>query len=295
MAITNSFAKFIFHVIKQGANFNSTLTLGRLRLYTQPQALNKASVSAGLNLDFNATEGQDYSEQFFKIIGAEKLDSMDYSDYENAGIIHDLNVAIPADMHKKYSIVLDSGTLEHVFNFPVAIKSCMEALEVGGTYIGVTPANNMMGHGFYQFSPELFYRIFTEENGFEVKSMIIGVMGEGDEVEKWYDVKDPSTVRARVTLRNFKETYLFVAAEKKKQVPVFTSNPFQSDYVATWKKADGTEEAKQSFAKKAYKENVPEKGQQIIRQIKNYFFKSQKFKDESIGVIDPSHFSEIKL
>jgi hypothetical protein len=295
MAITNSFAKFIFHVKKNGANFNNILTLGRLRLYTQALVLNQYAKAAGIDLDFAGTEGQDYSEGFFKILGAGKVDSMDYSDYEKAEIIHDLNVAIPQAMHQKYNVVLDSGTLEHVFNFPVAIKSCMDALEVGGTYIGVTPANNMMGHGFYQFSPELFYRIFSAENGFEVKCMFIGVENDGGEVEKWYDVKDPAEVRARVTLRNFKETYLFIAAEKKKQVSVLTTNPFQSDYVSAWKNAEDNYNTNMSGAKKLYKQAVPESGQKIIRKVKNYFIKSRKYADDSVGFINPSHFTEIKL
>jgi len=35
-------------------------------------------------------------------------------------------------IHKnKYDLVFDGGTLEHVFNFPVAIKNCMEMVKVG--------------------------------------------------------------------------------------------------------------------------------------------------------------------
>jgi hypothetical protein len=28
-----------------------------------------------------------------------------------------------------------------------------------------------MGHGFYQFGPELYYRAFSEENGFQVERL----------------------------------------------------------------------------------------------------------------------------
>ena len=69
-------------------------------------------------------------------------------------------------LKNKYTLVIDGGCLEHIFNFPVAIKNCMEMLQEGGHFIGITPANNLMGHGFYQFSPELYFRIFSKENGF---------------------------------------------------------------------------------------------------------------------------------
>jgi hypothetical protein len=68
--------------------------------------------------------------------------------------------------------VFDGGALEHVFNFPVAISSCMRALVVGGTFISSTPVNNNMGRGLYQFSPELFYRVFSQEFGVRTESML---------------------------------------------------------------------------------------------------------------------------
>ena len=36
-------------------------------------------------------------------------------------------------------------------------------------FVRITPANNFFGHGFYQFTPELFFRIFSAANGFEVE------------------------------------------------------------------------------------------------------------------------------
>jgi 2-polyprenyl-3-methyl-5-hydroxy-6-metoxy-1,4-benzoquinol methylase len=53
--------------------------------------------------------------------------------------------------------VFDGGTLEHIFDYPTAIKNCMKMVKPGGHLLLTTPANNWFGHGFYQFSPELFY------------------------------------------------------------------------------------------------------------------------------------------
>lgn len=53
-----------------------------------------------------------------------------------------MNLPVP-EVHKdSYTAVLDGGSLEHIFNFPVAIKNCMEMLKVDGQYLGITPVNN---------------------------------------------------------------------------------------------------------------------------------------------------------
>ncbi|WP_051358088.1 hypothetical protein [Rubidibacter lacunae] len=106
-----------------------------------------------------------------KFLGAESIDSFDYSGYEGATCEHDFNQPISEDYHARYTVAIDGGTLEHVFNFPVAIANCMRMVEVGGHYLGLTPSNNLMGHGFYQFSPELYFRVLSPENGFSIEKM----------------------------------------------------------------------------------------------------------------------------
>ena len=66
--------------------------------------------------------------------------TFDASDYESATYIQDLNLPVKSELHLKFSTLIDLGTLEHVFNFPQAIKNCMELVEVGGDFISVTPA-----------------------------------------------------------------------------------------------------------------------------------------------------------
>ena len=107
-----------------------------------------------------------YAEEFLKRLGAKETISIDASAYEGASLVHDMNLPIGDDLKRRFSVVIDGGTLEHVFNFPVAIKNCMQMVDVGGHFFVHTMANNFMGHGFYQFSPELFYRVFSPENGF---------------------------------------------------------------------------------------------------------------------------------
>jgi hypothetical protein len=296
MAINNSFAHFLFYQRTKGVNFERTITLGRMRLYADKEQLKSYIKKYGASVPFEkATFTEGYAEPFFEILGAKKLDSIDYSDYENASMIQDLNKPVPESLHGKYSVVLDSGTLEHVFNFPVAIKSCMEMTSVDGHYIAVTPANNMFGHGFYQFSPELYYRVFSKENGFEVTQMTIGVFNEDGNVEKWYDVKDPVEVRSRVLLLNNKETFLFVVAKKIEATEIFKTTPYQSDYVATWEsKVEADNGAETVSLKSTYRKYAPKGVKSIIQKFRAKMNKST-FQDEFIGTINPAHFKEIKF
>ena len=56
-------------------------------------------------------------------------------------------------------MVIDGGLLEHVFDFPTAIRNCMRMVRQGGHLILNLPVNNFPGHGFYRFSPELVFRV----------------------------------------------------------------------------------------------------------------------------------------
>ena len=63
-------------------------------------------------------------------------------------------------------MVVDGGTLEHVFDYPTALRNAMRMVRVGGHLILNAPVNNFPGHGFYQISPELFFRCFHDNSAF---------------------------------------------------------------------------------------------------------------------------------
>jgi hypothetical protein len=57
---------------------------------------------------------------------------MDASDFEGVMILQDLNEPLAARLHSQHDAVVDTGTLEHVFNVPKACKNVMDALKVSG-------------------------------------------------------------------------------------------------------------------------------------------------------------------
>jgi len=265
-----------------GASFDTVLTVGRQQLCASAAALSAVLARHGLALSAPQTarlltEQNGYCEPLLKVLGARRVDSIDVSDYEGASIVHDLNNALPDSHRDRFTMVIDGGSLEHVFNFPVALRNCMDAIRPGGHFIGITPSNNLMGHGFYQFSPELFFRVFTPANGFRIEKVLIY---ECPWKSIWYEVLDPEEARRRVVLTNQRPAYLIVWAKKTASVPIFTEWPQQSDYMAAWRRCniDGVASAayQPSWYRSLLLRHAPEWMNRFYRTVRP--FRSQLFK-----------------
>lgn len=222
---------------KFNIDFTDSLTIGRQALHIDESLLKELLKENNIPIGPEFFKNDGYCEVFLKSIGAKIVDSMDASSYENASIIHDMNTPVPDVLKNKYSCVIDGGTLEHVFNFPQALKNCMEMVKPNGYFITITPSNNFFGHGFYQFSPELFYRVFNQHNGFKMINMYFFTEGINS---TYYEVADPEVINGRTTLVNSKPSYLFVIAQKIESKKLFEVTPMQSDYVNIEWKGDHT-------------------------------------------------------
>jgi SAM-dependent methyltransferase len=293
MGISTTGFKILLFAKNNGVSFNRSLMLGRQHFFAK-QELTSANDLPGANEVLRQiTHENPFSEPFFKALGAEVIDSMDFSDYEGATLIHDLNRPIPESLYNRYDVVFDGGTLEHVFNFPQAIKNAMQMVKPGGHFIGITPANNQLGHGFYQFSPELFYRIFAKENGFEVVRLFINTSTPEGKTGAWYLVKDPHEVHERVLLTNSSETNMMIIARKNADVQIFSNTPQQSDYADTWEKKDTEEsnaEQTNSSAKGLYQKIIPASVRHHIWKLR-YKLKNKQVKSNDLGTYKPSHFT----
>ena len=210
-----------------GLSGDSVCTLGRLSLLLTQKELDRAfGEYSKERFALPSDRAALFADDLLQPLGF-SVHSMDLSDYEDASIIHDLNKPITADLIESFDLVWDGGTLEHVFNFPTALCSAMRMVKIGGHLVLRTPANNQCGHGFYQFSPELFFRVLVPEYGF--KLLRIYMTGKGGP----YHVADPATVKGRVELLNSEGAMLMVHARKIAPVRD-TISPQQSDYVSTW-------------------------------------------------------------
>jgi hypothetical protein len=222
---------------RRGVPMKIVLTIGRQSLFLHPPELRILQKRFGIALP-NYRWGE-FADRFLTdCLGIEQLDVMDYSSYEGANILHDLSRPVPGDLKSKYDIVIEAGTLEHIFNFPVAIANLMSLVKVGGMLNVSAVANNLCGHGFYQFSPELIFRVFTPENGFALRKLFaIEARYPGIELSPMhtlYEVVDPAAVGCRVGLMTCGPVLLLFDAIRTDEKPLFAAPPLQSDYVAAW-------------------------------------------------------------
>ena len=104
-------------------------------------------------------------EDFFKKNGFGVTDSLDSSDFEGANIIHNMNEPIGESLKERYSLLIDGGTLEHVFDVKTFLFNCASLVKLQGHVLHQVPLNNHINHGFYQISPTLLYA-FYDDNGF---------------------------------------------------------------------------------------------------------------------------------
>jgi hypothetical protein len=207
-----------------------------------------------------------FFEPVLAVLGAHQIDSMDYSDYEQATIVHDINKPIADDLKEKFTCVYDGGTLEHVFDFPTAIRNAMEMVAVGGHYMGISPANNQSGHGFYQFSPDLYWRVFSEANGFEVEEISVCESRRSSPV---YRIEDPMKLGRRVMFTNSRPTYVLVRARRLRSVPIFETTPQQTYYEDKWTATNGAAASgngRQSLRHWA-KHSLPEPVKNVLRSV----------------------------
>jgi len=218
-----------------GADFSKVLMAGRQLLTVDtPQLAQFFNQRGRPDLASKAGEmrGDGFCEGLLRAaFGAGSVLSMDYSDYEGAGLIHDLNTPIrPGDA---YSLVADFGTLEHVFNLPVAFDNLAKLTAPGGHILHVLPGNNFVGHGFYQFSPELFFQIYSPERGYSDTRVFAST---GNLPDVWFEIRAPRELKARVDITSEGQLYLMVLTRKTGEpAPLVEKAVQQSDYVEIWR------------------------------------------------------------
>jgi hypothetical protein len=167
------------HEAKRAEMRGSILTLGRQDVFiTREQLLEimqsfdmKPVREAGQILSRKASEaagGLISDQNLFQALGFSECKASDASGYEDADIIFDLNQPeTPPELAGRWDMVFDGGTIEHVFHMPNVFANIFRFLKVGGRIVHMAPSANHMDHGFYMFSPVLFWNYYNA-NGFDV-------------------------------------------------------------------------------------------------------------------------------
>ena len=200
----------------------NVVTLGRQRIDLPPYWLKRLLRSE----DDCTFEG--YCENLLIAkLGAYSVESIDDSGYEGATHIFDMNKTLPAA--SKYDTVIDAGTLEHVFNVPQALLNVSTLCADRGRILHILPANNYCGHGFWQFSPELFFSLYSEKNGYSDTRIFLVSL---DDWDTWYECVKPNGSRGE--FRSIGRAPLLIMAATTKSGAFSHQDVQQSDYIAAW-------------------------------------------------------------
>lgn len=99
-----------------------------------------------------------------RLLGATNVRALDHSNYENAEIVHDLNLPLPDGLKGCADLILDGSTLDNVFNPAMALKNFAELLRPGGRLLA---GNMYSNHSFpYTMVTPLWLLDYFVINGF---------------------------------------------------------------------------------------------------------------------------------
>lgn len=228
--------------------FGAVITIGRQGLHVIEPVIKDILKTTS---DY---KNQPYCEELLNLyFGATKVEFIDNSNYEEATYVHDMNQTLPSNLVGKYDTVFDGGCLEHIYNAPQALKNCSLFCKPGGQILHVLPANNFCGHGFWQFSPELFFSLYSANNGYAETEVFIADLAN---TKQWYQVKQPSNGQ-RVNVMSSSSLYVLVRTVLQKENFNHT-NVQQSDYVFEWTTPNEDENliAKQKSSFKEYLKKI---------------------------------------
>jgi SAM-dependent methyltransferase len=201
---------------------DQTVTLGRQQIFLSQSDYDQlVEMSVLPRAEFPTS---DFAEPLLKSLDANVVESIDASDYEGASIIADLNKPLGDRHYEKFTSFIDFGAMEHIFDAHQVLVNINKLLRPNGTAVILTPANGYLGHGFYQFSPEFFYSVFTPKNGF---SQTVVILIDWHNSENWYYVKSPTALQERNQIPN--KTYQLLCFTRK-IATIDSISVQQSDY-----------------------------------------------------------------
>lgn len=179
-----SFSGAVLTLGKQDIWFNEDLLRGMAAEYRVP-LMEAPERRPPIKAEF-ASKGFISDHHLFSMLGFDGMRVLDFSDYEGADTVFDLNSeALPDSLLGQFDAVIDGGTIEHIFHVPNVLNNIFKMLKVGGRIIHLSPSSNHIDHGFYMFSPTLFWDYYYC-NGFEVNTCQVGrYIGPRHDTDLW--------------------------------------------------------------------------------------------------------------
>lgn len=184
MGIPRGSARLLLDEAKRRPFSGSVIQLGRSTLYFGRDELEGWAREQGVRLAAGiptrpshdprlARQGCIDDRTFFSLLGCERVESCDISDWEGADHVFDLNRPVPEALHGRFDVVLDPGSSLQIFDQPQLLRNLHALTAPGGRVIHVAvPSNNHVDLGFYMFSPT-FYDDFYRANGWRIDTHLL--------------------------------------------------------------------------------------------------------------------------
>jgi hypothetical protein len=172
-----------------------------------------------------------HQRTLFEMLGFDpaKVETLDVDDYETAEILHDLNQPVPDRLVGCYDLVLDLGTLEHLFDVKQAFFNFQRLLRVGGLIVHMNPVT-VINHGFINVNADL-YRDFYSSNGFvELALNYVALPPRGPKPHYW--MIDPAQVQEPVP--GYTLVSLAVYRKEQEQPSVVPRQGFYTSLHHSW-------------------------------------------------------------
>ncbi|MBU3621109.1 hypothetical protein [Polynucleobacter sp. CS-Odin-A6] len=103
-------------------------------------------------------------DTMFKMLGCNRIDSIDISSKEEPTYTIDIGSKILESLYDTWDVLIDFGTLEHIYNIPAALNNISKIVKSGGQIIHLNPISGSILHGYYQISPNLYKDFYNEIN-----------------------------------------------------------------------------------------------------------------------------------
>lgn len=105
---------------------------------------------------------------FYATLGLRDYHAADLDD-QRADFPIDLN--LPISLNRRFDVITDFGTIEHVFNIANIVKFIHDHLELGGVALHVLPTRGDYNHGFFNIH-STFYRDLAVANRYEIVDLV---------------------------------------------------------------------------------------------------------------------------